>query len=473
MGDLIRNLYDTPEGRNMSDVTFVLDDGTKLHAHKLILITACPHFEAIFHRPMENNQEPVQEIKIEDVQADVFRIMLKTIYNSGRYSEVKEQDDADKLIPIMEAANRYLLPNLVAILAKEVTECAEAGDWDKLLPHLKRLCELSQLPRIAEVYKKVRGCIFWYLHEEIQGKKEPLWEKICQEVQTDVIDVFFRNTSWEMYSEENRMYIHLLGEIVFMGAPFTELIDKINSKLCPFVQSFENKETFIKVMEEIINLEGQQEEIKAEIHLKIKTLLEKKSWEELCQTAFGDVVKLLKHVVDHNNDPEFELEFEPVIPSRYSNGPTWYRGDSFEESWKLYSGFLEFGDKHKLPRLVDHCELLLMDAIVTTNKIFNTGPEMYALSVVLRTSGKKIFENIHKIGMCMVLLELPKYLDSPELMELSELEIVFFRDNYHHFEQETSTELDFWYAIDDWCHHTTNNDSEAKDKYDRIKACDD
>ena len=133
MGDLIRNLYDTPEGRNMSDVTFVLDDGTKLHAHKLILITACPHFEAIFHRPMENNQEPVQEIKIEDVQADVFRIMLKTIYNSGRYSEVKEQDDADKLIPIMEAANRYLLPNLVAILAKEVTECAEAGDWDKLL----------------------------------------------------------------------------------------------------------------------------------------------------------------------------------------------------------------------------------------------------------------------------------------------------------------------------------------------------
>ena len=151
-------------------------------------------------------------------------------------------------------------------------------------------------------------------------------------------------------------------------------------QLCPFVQSFENKETFIKVMEEIINLEGQQEEIKAEIHLKIKTLLEKKSWEELCQTAFGDVVKLLKHVVDHNNDPEFELEFEPVIPSRYSNGPTWYRGDSFEESWKLYSGFLEFGDKHKLPRLVDHCELLLMDAIVTTNKIFNTGPEMYRVS---------------------------------------------------------------------------------------------
>ena len=67
MGDLIRNLYDTPEGRNMSDVTFVLDDGTKLHAQKLILITASPHFEDIFHRPMDYNQEPVQEIKIEDV----------------------------------------------------------------------------------------------------------------------------------------------------------------------------------------------------------------------------------------------------------------------------------------------------------------------------------------------------------------------------------------------------------------------
>ena len=189
----------------MSDVTFVLDDGTKLHAHKLILITASPHFEAIFHRPMENNQEPVQEIKIEDVQADVFRIMLKTIYNSGRYSEVKEQDDADKLIPIMEAANRYLLPNLVAILAKEVTECAEAGDWDKLLPHLKQLCELSQLPRIAEVYKKVRGCIFLYLHENSCTRKNvfvPAFFCTCMNFFCTCMTKYF------LYLHKKLLYLH-------------------------------------------------------------------------------------------------------------------------------------------------------------------------------------------------------------------------------------------------------------------------
>ena len=42
MMNLIRNLHDTPEGQSMSDVTFLLDDGTELQAHKLILATASP-----------------------------------------------------------------------------------------------------------------------------------------------------------------------------------------------------------------------------------------------------------------------------------------------------------------------------------------------------------------------------------------------------------------------------------------------
>ena len=80
----------------MSDVTFVLDDQTELQAHKLILATASPYFEALFYGPMANNKEPVHKIEVKDVQADVFRIIIQTIYNSGRYFKIKKQDDVSR-----------------------------------------------------------------------------------------------------------------------------------------------------------------------------------------------------------------------------------------------------------------------------------------------------------------------------------------------------------------------------------------
>ena len=48
MMDLIWNLHDKPEGRSMSDVTFILSDGTEFQAHKLILATASPYIESLF-----------------------------------------------------------------------------------------------------------------------------------------------------------------------------------------------------------------------------------------------------------------------------------------------------------------------------------------------------------------------------------------------------------------------------------------
>merc|ERR1739838_1246702 len=72
MKDLVCNLYDKPEGQSMSDVTFLLDDGTELQAHKLILATASPYFEALFYVPLANKKKPVQRIEVKDVEADVF-----------------------------------------------------------------------------------------------------------------------------------------------------------------------------------------------------------------------------------------------------------------------------------------------------------------------------------------------------------------------------------------------------------------
>ena len=144
MMDLIRNLHDKPGGQSLSHVTFLLSDGTELQAHKLIVATASPYFEALFYGPFaNNNNEPMQKIKVKDVEADVFRIIIQTIYLSGRLdNEVKRQDD--KFLAIMEAADMYLLPKLFDIMAQEVTKYAEAGVWENLLGSYLSIASLCQ-----------------------------------------------------------------------------------------------------------------------------------------------------------------------------------------------------------------------------------------------------------------------------------------------------------------------------------------
>ena len=480
MMDLIRNLHDKPEGQSMSDVTFVLDDETEIQAHKLILATASPYFEALFYGPFSNNKESAQKIEIKDVDADVFRIIIQTIYNSGRYYEVLQQqhDKADKFIAIMEAADMYLLSNLVDIIAKEIGERVENGAWENILPHLDRV---SQLPLFAEVYKDIKKGIIKYL-PEVRGalcQKDSLWEKLCPRVQADVIEDL-EKIAWANSGEECEMYINLLRDIATTEAPFTELIDKINVRLRPLVQTFENKERFIKakVMERIIMLDverGQMKVKKAEILLKVNNLLETKSWEELCQSAFGDVVNLLEHVndivIDDTNKPAVRFKWEANVPLRYIGGledyfpPDWeLLTGSFEDIWKIYSDLLEFAHKHSLPKLVDHCELILMDSLYDCD----CAPENNALSYVIRVSGKKIFENIHKLAMFKVLSEFPQHMTSPDWLKLTETEILFIRDNYQHF--KLATEDKVWTAIQVWCSGSTNDANEARDKYNRIKA---
>ena len=93
--------------------------------------------------------------------------------------------------------------------------------------------------------------------------------------------------------------------------------------------------------------------------------------------------------------------------------------------------------------------------------------EINALSYVIKASGKKIFENMHKLGMFQVLSEFSKHITSPEWLKLTETEIVFFRDNYHHFQLADKARVGT--AILTWCRGTTNDVNEAIDKYNRIR----
>ena len=159
---------------------------------------------------------------------------------------------------------------------------------------------------------------------------------------------------------------------------------------------------------------------------------------------------------------------EPDVPSRFSCASDWHpRHVSAKEVWKHYSGLLEFASNAMMPRLRDHCELLLMGFLYYYRDSVTVTDKNNALSYVFRASGKKVFENIHKLGMFKVLSEFPKHISSPDWMKLTELEIMFIRNNYHHF--KLATELRVRTAILVWCGGTTNDASEAREKFNRIR----
>ena len=69
----------------------------------------------------------------------------------------------------------------------------------------------------------------------------------------------------------------------------------------------------------------------------MKILLKNKSWEELCQTAFGDVVDLLEHIDDNTNEPRLSCDWGPVIPnSRNRCAPNWDEAYFPDEDWDMY-----------------------------------------------------------------------------------------------------------------------------------------
>ena len=59
------------------------------------------------------------------------------------------------------------------------------------------------------------------------------------------------------------------------------------------------------------------------------------------------------------------------------------------------------------------------------------------------------------------------HVNSPNLLKLTESQIVFIRDNHHHF--QLATEHRVWAAIQAWCNGTSGNTSEGSDKFKRIR----
>jgi speckle-type POZ protein len=155
-----------------SDIIFKVR-GREFPAHKLILSARSEVFAAMFQHPMEENL--TNQIKIEDIEPDVFQELLRFIY-TGRVQVDKLETMAAGLFI---AADKYLMDQL------------------------KMTCQNHLLHHMSP-----ENCVFLLLNGDLKNPSEPLKEaaKFFRRLPSQVM----ATDGWRKIEEEN---LRLLCEI--------------------------------------------------------------------------------------------------------------------------------------------------------------------------------------------------------------------------------------------------------------------
>jgi len=134
---LLGRFYDLQQ---YCDVSFQLEDGSTVQAHKLMLAVTSPTFEAMFFGPLAD--KGLREVRVEDVKPSGFRRLVHFIYNSKCLSW--KIDEAEEWWYILEAANKYLNTRLVGEVERRLREVAkrDAGK-NVILRHLNMANRMS------------------------------------------------------------------------------------------------------------------------------------------------------------------------------------------------------------------------------------------------------------------------------------------------------------------------------------------
>ena len=117
--NLINDLY---QGEKFCDVTLVLNDGSEIRAHKLILASVSPMFEAKFYGPLANKNQDT--FKVTEVEAETFRSMISFIYSSGDM-EPCDESNSDYYWNLLSAAHFYLVEGLIEFCEEELAAFCE------------------------------------------------------------------------------------------------------------------------------------------------------------------------------------------------------------------------------------------------------------------------------------------------------------------------------------------------------------
>lgn len=127
-----------------ADVTFVLEGGQKMKAHKCIIASRCEVFSNMFLHSMKEQQEAV--ITVQDVTSQTFKYLLEYIYTDQLNPQSLEVPD--QVIELLIAANKYDLERLKRLCEKHLVSLIDIDSALELLQlsdrhqgtELKRKC---------------------------------------------------------------------------------------------------------------------------------------------------------------------------------------------------------------------------------------------------------------------------------------------------------------------------------------------
>ena len=141
-----------------TDVSFLLEDGTHLDCHQLILKMASPFFELKFGRRWNSSSSSSKlvtkpKVKVEGIDSETFRLMVEFIYKSGQLTSARLLKP-EQLWNLLEAADMYLLSGLVTFCTQKLSaHLRESEDERELVTMVK---QARRLP----IFEEVRFCYF-------------------------------------------------------------------------------------------------------------------------------------------------------------------------------------------------------------------------------------------------------------------------------------------------------------------------
>ncbi|GJN25577.1 hypothetical protein PR202_gb13422 [Eleusine coracana subsp. coracana] len=114
-------LLDTDVGR---DVTFLVNGGEEFTAHRIVLAARSPVFMAELFGPMKETFE--SHVRIDDMEAKVFKVLLHYIYNDS-LPEIDKEDKVVMAQHLLVAADKYNMDRLKLICADTLSKCVDTS----------------------------------------------------------------------------------------------------------------------------------------------------------------------------------------------------------------------------------------------------------------------------------------------------------------------------------------------------------
>jgi len=131
------------------DVTFQLQDGSSIQAHKLMLSVTSPVFEGMFFGPLAD--KGMREVRVDDLKPAGFRRLIHFVYNSRCLSWKIEEPE--EWWHILEAANKYLNFRLVEQVERRLREVAKRDAGKGVI--LRHLNMANRMAGVASGVKSV------------------------------------------------------------------------------------------------------------------------------------------------------------------------------------------------------------------------------------------------------------------------------------------------------------------------------